>query len=318
MSELVEEPKPADERPLERRWIAASLLLHACLIAALIVWWRPRALPEAPPPTIALVFDAPGAAGASAGGGGDTANGTASASPGTDSQAPQPAAQAAPAEAEAPTPPAPSPPEIISPFVAPPAPPTPEPALALAETNAPPPPHPPLKPKAQPRASPAPESVAAPPAVPAPAPQPAPAPAEVATAVAAPPGAGSGPGSAAGQGHGVEGSGPGVEGNGQGPGDDYLDALRRWIAKYKRYPPDALAKNQEGKLVIRFVLARDGTVLDAGIVESSGVPALDQDAVAMLHRASPVPPVPARYAGAQLKITMPLDYKIGFFDRMFK
>ena len=190
----------------------------------------------------------------------------------------------------------------------------------MAETREPPPPpHPQRKPEHRVPTPPKPEIAAAPPPAPA-EPAPAPAPAETATALAAPPGAGAGPGGEAGRGQGNEGAGRGVIGNGplEGPGDDYLDALRRWLARYKKYPPDALKNNQEGKLVVGFTLERDGTVLDAWIVQSSGVQSLDQDAIAMLHRASPVPPVPERYKGAQLKLAMPLDYKIGFFDKLFK
>jgi hypothetical protein len=37
----------------------------------------------------------------------------------------------------------------------------------------------------------------------------------------------------------------------------------------------------------------------------------------MLHRASPLPPVPQRYKGAQLKLDMPIDYSIGLFEKLF-
>jgi hypothetical protein len=38
----------------------------------------------------------------------------------------------------------------------------------------------------------------------------------------------------------------------------------------------------------------------------------------MLRRASPVPPIPPRYKGAQLKLAMPIDYSIGFFEKLFR
>jgi protein TonB len=123
-----------------------------------------------------------------------------------------------------------------------------------------------------------------------------------------------------GHGQGVEGAGFGAVGDGpiEGPGDDYLEALRRWLARYKQYPDDAVKKKQEGRVEIGFVLDRDGTVLDAWIERSSGVPELDQATLAMLHRASPVPPVPQRYKGKQLKLVMPIDYSIGLFDKLFR
>ena len=103
-----------------------------------------------------------------------------------------------------------------------------------------------------------------------------------------------------------------------GPGDDYLAALQRWLARYKKYPDDAIKKKEEGKVVVGFTLNRDGTVLDSWIEHSTGVPELDQATLAMLQRASPMPPIPPRYKGAQLKLAMPIDYSIGFFDKLFQ
>ena len=111
---------------------------------------------------------------------------------------------------------------------------------------------------------------------------------------------------------------PSGAGSREGPGDEYLEELRRWLARHKHYPQEAIDKNEEGQVVVGFTLKRDGTVLQAWIEKSSGVPILDRAALAMLHDASPVPPVPARYQGAELKLAMPIDYSIGFFDKLFR
>ena len=126
-----------------------------------------------------------------------------------------------------------------------------------------------------------------------------------------------GPGGASGAGLGRKGTGAGAFGQGEGPGDDYLDRLRRWLAKYKRYPPDAIKRKQQGTVVVEFVLARDGTVLDAHIERSSGFPLLDRAVIELLDRASPVPPLPDRYEGERAKLALPIDFKLGFFARHF-
>jgi protein TonB len=59
-------------------------------------------------------------------------------------------------------------------------------------------------------------------------------------------------------------------------------------------------------------------VLDAWIERSSGLPLLDAAALAMMHNASPVPPIPDHYPGSELKLAMPVDYSIGFFERIFR
>ncbi|HUZ73633.1 MAG TPA: TonB family protein [Stellaceae bacterium] len=187
------------------------------------------------------------------------------------------------------------------------------------------PPQPVKRVRSQPPVAPPPRPVvaAAPPELPSPAPPaPASAPATAAstTGGATASGSAGATGQGAGQGQGSEGAGHGVIGAGPvaGPGDDYLEALQRWLSKYKRYPAAALKKKEEGQAVVGFTLKRDGTVLSAWIVRSSGVPALDAAALELMHRASPVPPVPARYQGSELKLAIPVNYSIGFFDRMFR
>ena len=40
-------------------------------------------------------------------------------------------------------------------------------------------------------------------------------------------------------------------------------------------------------------------------------------ALKMIHDASPIPKVPDKYKGATLTLTMPENYRIGLFDRLF-
>jgi protein TonB len=122
-----------------------------------------------------------------------------------------------------------------------------------------------------------------------------------------------------GHGRGDEGPGRAAVGNGslEGPGDDYLEQVRRWVTRFKKYPDEAIKQKQEGTVSLGFKFSRDGTVLDAWIDKSSGFPLLDQAALDMIHAASPIPKVPDRYKGDTLTLVMAENFKIGFFDRMF-
>ena len=339
------------DRGLRRRDFAASVLLHALVIAALVAWWQPIQPPKPPRPIVAMLVEGPGAAGAASGGGGKAQIPTGA--PAAFSGSPASAAATPPSPSEAPpaapqpefpkVPPVPAQVVVPTPHATTLPPPVAEKSriAALAPpplpSRKPPPPRP--RPRPKPVAAPAPRprqdatpaptpatttpptplSTPSPVATAAPATAPAASGAQVASGAAAP-GPLVGPGAGAGSGQGNEGRGHGAIGNGRidGPGDDYLDALRRWLARYKHYPKDALDKKKEGTVVVGFVLKHDGTVLSAWIERSSGVPSLDDAALAMLHAASPVPPVPAHYKGAKLTITMPVDYSIGLFDRVFR
>jgi len=134
------------------------------------------------------------------------------------------------------------------------------------------------------------------------------------------PGSGEGTGGSVGRGLGSTGLGRGDVGNGdlQSPGDDYLDRVRRRISQFKHYPEAAKQQKQQGGGSVGFKIARDGTVLDAWIEHSTGFPMLDAAILQAVHEASPVPPVPERYRGAQLTVVMPYDFSIGLLDRIFR
>jgi periplasmic protein TonB len=293
------------ERALWRRSLLASALFHTAILAALLLLWRPFPPPEAPVIKVMLLAEGPGAAGAQggdAGGGGEAAE------------------AATPPEAESPNPaettPAEAVPETPRPEIREEATPPPPAAKPLREPEPPPPPR--RKPKLR-------QARVAPPLAPAPpAPtEPEPKPAQLAAAPLPVPlpgttGMGGGPGAAQGVGQGAQGQGQGVEGNGpDGPGDDYLDRVRRWINRFKTYPPEASKLKEEGTTILDVTLARDGTVLAVEVERSSGFPLLDEAAVKAVHDASPVPPFPAAYRAERGTMVVPALYRLGVFDRLF-
>jgi periplasmic protein TonB len=312
-------------RRLGRGAFAASLALHTGVLLALVLlalWGVP---PPEPPVIHVTLSDGPGAAGAAGGSnGGGPAEASAAPAPAA-SNSPAPAPQPAPPAPEAAAEPQPAPPPQENAPAPPPQPapePTPPPPEQVATASPPPPPPPPLP--RPPRRKPTPPRpvAAAPPPAPASAPAPSQAPQQLAAAPAQTPGTpgqGGGPGGTAGVGTGAEGAGHGAIGDGpvEGPGDDYLDRLRRWLERYKQYPEAAKQAKQEGELVVSFTILRDGTVRDARIEHSSGFPLLDQAALDMLRNASPVPPLPPTFRGNSAAIDLPVDFSIGFFDRVF-
>jgi len=53
---------------------------------------------------------------------------------------------------------------------------------------------------------------------------------------------------------------------------------------------------------------RSGRVLSAHLIGASGDAALDQEAVALVQRASPVPPPPAGVGGPSITLTVPVRF----------
>jgi protein TonB len=318
------------DRP-NRRHIAASLLFH--LLVLFGIFLLPHAEPvDVPVPLVTLVLEGDGAAGSAGGraGGGGGSGKEAGSAPAQTASA-EPAPEARPPQAKAPEEKAPEEKPIEPTPQAVPEPPAPE-ALAPAPVVVPPPPpkpRPPAvkpgphavkpvqqvqkKPVEKPSPEPAPVIAAEPPRGARTGPGAAAPTAQPGTAASGT--ASAGPGGAAGVGTGASGSGRGAFGRGKGNGDDYLERVRSWILKYRKRPPDGL--KQDKSTILLIALARDGTVLEAKVAESSGVPVLDQMALDWVHRASPVPPAPANIPGEPLKFRMSFDFRPSFLDRLF-
>ena len=78
------------------------------------------------------------------------------------------------------------------------------------------------------------------------------------------------------------------------------------LERHKRYPPQAQGKVGEARLAFR--IDRSGHVLTSRIVRSSGSDALDQEALALVKRAAPLPLPPAGIPDDQLSFVVPIRY----------
>jgi TonB family protein len=59
--------------------------------------------------------------------------------------------------------------------------------------------------------------------------------------------------------------------------------------------------------VVHFKIEKDGTVSDASVERSSGLPFVDRAALRAVLSSSPLPPLPAEYTGSQLGVHLKFD-----------
>lgn len=85
-------------------------------------------------------------------------------------------------------------------------------------------------------------------------------------------------------------------------------ALLARLAAAKRVLSAPNGVSPQGVVQLRFVMDRDGAVLLARIERSSGVALLDQEALAALQRALPLPKPPAEVPGDTLDLIVPVDF----------
>lgn len=87
------------------------------------------------------------------------------------------------------------------------------------------------------------------------------------------------------------------------------DTLWSRISELKRYPLQAKMNHWEGKVVVEAVIRADGTVIGLKVAESSGRDILDQDAMTVMRKASPLA---LRYPLGQPQVTIlvPISYRL--------
>lgn len=85
-------------------------------------------------------------------------------------------------------------------------------------------------------------------------------------------------------------------------------ALRAHLERHKRYPAAAQFRRQQGAPVVRFVMDREGKVLSAQLERGSGYTALDDEALALLQRAQPLPLPPPEVPGERIEMRVPVQF----------
>jgi protein TonB len=97
----------------------------------------------------------------------------------------------------------------------------------------------------------------------------------------------------------------------QGSGlPNFAGTLMSHLARHKRYPAEAREQRHEGVATIRFSMDRTGRVLSARLEKSSGFALLDQEALAILQRASPMPRIPDALTGDILELVIPIQFSL--------
>ncbi len=84
--------------------------------------------------------------------------------------------------------------------------------------------------------------------------------------------------------------------------------LAAHIEHFKRYPAEARSRGEQGIAKVAFTIDHEGHLLRSRIVQSSGSTALDEETLAMLARAQPMPRPPDQISDAQLTFVVPVRF----------
>jgi protein TonB len=91
---------------------------------------------------------------------------------------------------------------------------------------------------------------------------------------------------------------------------NWRDQLIAQLQRSKRYPSGAESRREQGVVTLAFSVSRNGHVLSRHIVRGSGYSELDQEVLAMIQRAQPLPPFPAAMPQARMDLTVPIRFSL--------
>lgn len=82
------------------------------------------------------------------------------------------------------------------------------------------------------------------------------------------------------------------------------------LQRNKRYPGQAQSQGQEDVVYVRIAIDRSGRLINADVVRSRGYALLDNEVLALVHRASPFPMPPAEENGNPVIVVVPVEFFI--------
>ncbi|MEP7367906.1 MAG: TonB family protein [Acidobacteriota bacterium] len=92
--------------------------------------------------------------------------------------------------------------------------------------------------------------------------------------------------------------------------DQYQQLISARIKQHEEYPPIARRRHWEGTTVVQLTLTPDGKVARVTVLEKSGYDVLDEAAVRMIQKASPLPLPPEGLRGRDLTVQVPIKFKL--------
>jgi protein TonB len=90
----------------------------------------------------------------------------------------------------------------------------------------------------------------------------------------------------------------------------WISALTKRLQLFKRYPSEARERGEVGSVQVTFTVDRTGRVLSSSVTRSSGHPALDREALALLARAQPLPVFSSTMTDTELELTIPISFDL--------
>ena len=82
------------------------------------------------------------------------------------------------------------------------------------------------------------------------------------------------------------------------------------LESHKRYPRESRRRRQEAIVYVRVQINRDGTVVDYRLERACLYEPLNQESLALVARAQPLPPPPEDFEGETIEFVVPVEFSL--------
>lgn len=88
----------------------------------------------------------------------------------------------------------------------------------------------------------------------------------------------------------------------------YIAQIARTLELIWKYPKEAVERGQQGETVLKVIILENGTLQVAQLLQTSGHPLLDNEALRAVKRIAPYPPLPKSWHQSQWDLTISFTY----------
>ncbi|WP_175106022.1 energy transducer TonB [Pararobbsia alpina] len=86
--------------------------------------------------------------------------------------------------------------------------------------------------------------------------------------------------------------------------------LAAHLARFEQFPEQAQRRGEQGVVLMRVAVSRNGQVSSMSMARGSGYADLDAQAQAWIERAEPLPPFPPEITAQQMVLMIPLRFTL--------
>lgn len=94
------------------------------------------------------------------------------------------------------------------------------------------------------------------------------------------------------------------------PEQKYLAEVRRILESKKNYPMAARRLGHQGRVIVRFVVGRDGHIIEAKITQGSASDILNRAARSLIENIGGLKPFPSEIRLAEWAVVVPIEYQM--------